>query len=190
MADDLEDLDEAVRRHDPDRWLATRFIADRDELADVIALYAFHHELARIAGAVSNPLMGEIRLTWWSEAIDEIYSGKAVRKHPVTLALALAIARRGLPRGPFEVMIEARFPELDGVPPDKAKAEAPLFTLVSTVLGAPSEAVLAVAAGDRSAAPRVAAKAFPAVAHMAVEGVSGPLARRLRITWAVLTGRL
>ena len=110
MADNLEDLDEAVRRHDPDRWLATRFIADRAERADVIALYAFNYELARVVGAVSNPLMGEIRLAWWSEAIDEIYTGRPVRRHPVTEAMAGAIRRRSLPRELLDAMVEARFP--------------------------------------------------------------------------------
>jgi len=84
MAAELDDLDASVRRHDPDRWLASRFIGEAQARADVIALYAFNHEIARVAGAVSNPLMGEIRLTWWGEAVAEIYEGRAVRKHPVT----------------------------------------------------------------------------------------------------------
>ena len=69
---DTETLDDLVRRVDPDRWLASRFIADASARADVIALYAFNYELARVAGGVSNALMGEIRLTWWREAMEEI----------------------------------------------------------------------------------------------------------------------
>jgi phytoene synthase len=44
------DLDALVRRMDPDRWLASRFIADRQARADVVALYAFNYQLARVAG--------------------------------------------------------------------------------------------------------------------------------------------
>ena len=49
MADLAEDLEQTVRRSDPDRWLASRFITDADMRADVIALYAFNNELARVA---------------------------------------------------------------------------------------------------------------------------------------------
>jgi phytoene synthase len=52
---DTETLDDLVRRVDPDRWLASRFIADLKARADVIALFAFNYELARVAGGVSTP---------------------------------------------------------------------------------------------------------------------------------------
>jgi len=111
-----DDLDDTVRRADPDRWLASRFIADQQARADVIALYAFDHVLARAPAMVSEPLMGEIRLTWWREALDEIYAGGLVRGHPVSLALAGAVRRRGLDRAPLDEMIAARFGDLDAVP--------------------------------------------------------------------------
>jgi phytoene synthase len=116
-ADDIpkEDLEETVRRADPDRWLASRFIADEAARADVVALYAFDHVLARVPAMVTEALMGEIRLTWWSEALDEIYAGARVRSHPVALALAQAVHRRGLERAPLDEMIAARFGELDGL---------------------------------------------------------------------------
>ncbi|MFN9711725.1 MAG: hypothetical protein ACK547_01920 [Alphaproteobacteria bacterium] len=59
-----EDLDDLIRRVDPERWLSSRFIADEAARADVIALYAYDHELARAPRVASNPLLGEIRLTW------------------------------------------------------------------------------------------------------------------------------
>lgn len=201
MATDLEDLDASVRRHDPDRWLASRFIADLEERACVVALYAFNHEIARVAGAVSNALMGEIRLTWWAEAVAEIYEGRPVRKHPVTLALAEAIRRHDLPREGFEMLIEARFPELDGAPVDPDKSEATLMALAATVLGAPEIDLRAVGRfyagqGDRAQANQAAAalpvQAFPAVAYatLAGRGQATPLERRWRLTWAVFTGKL
>ena len=42
-----DDLDALIRRVDPDRWLSSRFVADVEVRADVIAVYAFDHELAR-----------------------------------------------------------------------------------------------------------------------------------------------
>jgi len=113
MSDDLDDL---IRRVDPDRWLSSRFIGDPAKRADVIAVYAYDHELARAPKVASNPLLGEIRLTWWREALDEIYEGRHVRRHPTAQALAEAVKRHGLPRAPLEAMIDARYRELDATP--------------------------------------------------------------------------
>jgi len=115
-APELDDLDDLVRRVDPDRWLSSRFIADAVARADVLALYAYDHELARAPRVASNPLMGEIRLTWWREVIDEVFEGRPVRAHPTAQALADVVLRRGLPRGPLEAMIDARYRELDPTP--------------------------------------------------------------------------
>jgi phytoene synthase len=118
----LEDLDDLVRRTDPDRWLSSRFIGEMAARADVIALYAYDHELARAPKVTSNALLGEIRLTWWREALDEIFEGRSVRRHPTVEALAGAVARRGLPREPLETMIDARYRELDTAPMSEAEA--------------------------------------------------------------------
>ena len=108
-----DDLDALVRRVDPDRWLSSRFIADPAKRADVVALYAFDHELVRARGVTSNPLMAEIRLAWWREVLDEIFEGRQVRGHPTARALALAVSRRDLPRGPLQAMIDGRLDALD-----------------------------------------------------------------------------
>ncbi|MCW5758310.1 MAG: squalene/phytoene synthase family protein [Phenylobacterium sp.] len=113
MSDDLDDL---IRRTDPDRWLSSRFVADDGLRADAVAIYAYDHELARAPRVASNPLLGEIRLTWWREALDEIYEGRHVRHHPTAQALAAAVARHGLPRAPLEAMIDGRYRELDATP--------------------------------------------------------------------------
>ncbi len=118
---DTETLDDLVRRVDPDRWLASRFIADVKARADVIALYAFNYELARVAGGVSNALMGEIRLTWWREAMEELAAGKTPRKHPNVEA----IAGSGVDPLALAAMAEARFADLDDAPPaDEGRALA------------------------------------------------------------------
>lgn len=106
------DLDALVRRVDPDRWLASRFIADPKARADVVALYAFNYELARVAGGVSNALMGEIRLTWWREAMEELAARRPPRKHPTVEAVAAA----GYPPGALAEMAEARMADLDATP--------------------------------------------------------------------------
>jgi len=109
----LDDLDEVVRRGDPDRWLASRLIEDAQARADVVALLAFDLELARAPRRASNALVGEIRLTWWREALDEMFGDGPVRRHPTALALADVVARHGLPRPALEDLIDARYVELD-----------------------------------------------------------------------------
>lgn len=108
-----DELDQAVRRADPYRWLATRFIAGLDQRRDVISLYAFDHELVRAGRASSNTLIAQIRLTWWRETLEKIFAGRAVRTHPVAAALADCVRRRDLPFSALEAMIDARVAVLD-----------------------------------------------------------------------------
>jgi phytoene synthase len=123
------DLDALVRRVDPDRWLASRFIADPKARADVIALYAFNYELARVAGGVSNALMGEIRLTWWREAMEEVAAGRPPRRHPTVEAVAVA----GYPFGALAEMAEARLADLDVAP---FETEGQVLAYVDATAGA------------------------------------------------------
>ena len=115
--DEEHDLDALVRRVDPDRWLAGRFIEDAAKREDVTALYAFNHELARAAEVTSQPLLGEIRLTWWREAVAEIYAGDPVRRHSVVEALAIAAERQDWPEAELQALIDARSDDLDAGPP-------------------------------------------------------------------------
>jgi phytoene synthase len=113
---DYGDLDALVRRVDPDRWLSSRFIGNVEARADVVAIYAFDHELARAPRVASNPLLAEIRLTLWREALEEMFEGRPVRQHPTAQALARCVERRGLKRQVLETMIDARYRELDPAP--------------------------------------------------------------------------
>lgn len=118
---DKGDLDAQVRRVDPDRWLSSRFIGNAEARADVIALYAFDHELARAPKVASNPLIGEMRLTWWREALEEMFEGRPLRQHPTAEALACAVGRRDLKREDLETLIDARYRELDPAPMSEAE---------------------------------------------------------------------
>jgi phytoene synthase len=226
------DLDDVVRRGDPDRWLATRFVADRARRADVVALYAFDHQLARAKRVASNPLVAEMRLVWWREAVDEIWSGGRVRDHPVAQALAMVRDRHALPRLPLEAMIEARIEVLELASLDFPQALAwsdavggSAALLAAMILDGDAPCGAAIAAGrvwglallarqalvDRVAvagwlrgglaearreARRLGVAAFPAVAHatlardLFLARDDSPVVKRLRMLWAVSTGRL
>ena len=137
-----QDLDDLIRRVDPDRWLSSRFIGDAQRRADVIVLYAYDYELARAPKVASNPLLGEIRLTWWREMLDEAYEGRHVRHHPTAQALAEVIQRHNLPREPLEAMIDGRYRELDATPLEKAEA----VDWANGTAGSVAQAVIAVIA--------------------------------------------
>jgi phytoene synthase len=162
---DPEDLDALVRRVDPDRWLSSRFIADPAQRADVVAIYAYDHELARAPRVASNSLLGEIRLTWWREALDEIFEERAVRRHPAAQALAGAVARRGLSREPLEAMIDARYRELDAEPLSEAEA----LDWANGAAGRAAEAVLGVLDPAADPALAVAGSAAWALAKRVAE---------------------
>jgi phytoene synthase len=117
-------LDELIGRVDPDRWLTTRFISDQGDRADVLALYAFDHELARARRAATTPLLAEIRLTWWREALEEIGAGQPVRRHPVVEALAGLLVRRPDALPGLVTIIDGYVAALEPVAMDEAAALA------------------------------------------------------------------
>jgi phytoene synthase len=215
MSDDLDDL---IRRVDPDRWLSSRFVGDPGLRADVVAIYAFDHELGRAPRVVSNALLGEVRLTWWREVLEEVYEGRPVRAHPTAQALADVVAGHALPREPLEAMIDARYRELDPTPMDEADAlewargtAGQAAEVAARIMDPSVEAAWARAAGAvwalarrdfapdpgemalaRADARRLSPAAFPAVAHatLAVRPARSEFAKRLRITWSMARGRL
>ena len=96
-----------------DVTLSCAFIPDADKRAGILALYAFLETLRDIPERVTEPLMGEIRLRWWYEAIDEIAAGKMPRYHPLTEVLNGLIDRHGLGTEAFHDLIEGQMPLLD-----------------------------------------------------------------------------
>lgn len=126
-----------VRRYDYDRYLTALF-APAGRRESLLALYAFNHEVAKTRETVTEPMIGQMRLQWWRETIDGIYGGN-VRQHAVATALAKAIEAHGLPRGPFERLIDAREFDLAAGPPDDVAAllryaEGTSSTLVALAL--------------------------------------------------------
>ncbi len=78
----------------------------------------FNYEVAKTRETVSEPILGEIRLEWWREAIDGLFKG-TVRRHPVTEALADALETRSLPQAEFETIIDGRLSDLYDTNPKK-----------------------------------------------------------------------
>jgi len=102
-ADHCRDL---VRQHDRDRFLTALFAPQQHRDA-LMALYAFDVEIRRVAGIVSEPMPGEIRLQWWFDALGAIEHG-SIEGHPVAAALRATIDTYTLPVQPLLDLIEAR----------------------------------------------------------------------------------
>jgi phytoene synthase len=103
-----------ARSADHGRWLCTLF-APEAARRDLWTLLAFNAEIARTREVVREPMLGQIRLQWWREAIAEAYDGQ-VRAHQVMAPLADAIARRCPPRQRFETLLDGRLRDLDDRP--------------------------------------------------------------------------
>jgi NADH dehydrogenase [ubiquinone] 1 alpha subcomplex assembly factor 6 len=104
-----------VRRHDPERYLATLF-APADAREALFALYAFDHEISRVRRVVSEPMAGLVRLQWWREALDAIAADQPP-VHPVVEAVHARWDRFAPLRPRLESAIEARAQELSAEPP-------------------------------------------------------------------------
>jgi len=81
--------------------------------ADVLVLHAFLETLRDIPARISDPLMGEIRLRWWFEGVEEIEQGRPVRYHPLTDALKRLVETYGLDTTILYTLIEGQMPLLE-----------------------------------------------------------------------------
>jgi phytoene synthase len=105
-----------ARRNDWDRFICTLF-APVEARESLFCLIAFNCELARTRDVVSQPLLGQIRLQWWRDALASLYGdappSAATATHPILVPLARAISDYRLERALFDAMIDARSDELD-----------------------------------------------------------------------------
>ena len=216
----MQDLDAALAAKDPDRWLSSRFAADAGARADLVALYSLDNELAAVGAKVRDPLVGEMRLAWWREALEGLMATGDTRGHAVLEGLKGACfpmdTVAGLPDRYIDALdpaaddeaLLARIDETDGVVMALAALRLHPDARVEQVADAARAWRLArTGQADRSAVADVLKRgqgalaglppaAFPAVAHAALAKAyaggdkPGPLSKRLRLTWAVMTGKL
>lgn len=148
-----------LRRRDRERY-QTALFAPVERRAALFALYAFNSEVARVRESVTQPMLGQIRLQWWREAVAAAYAGETVRRHEVATPFAAAIHEFGLSRAPIDRLIDARERDLDDTPPPtlaalEAHAEATSSGLVRLALE-----ILGVRAAAAEAAGREVGVAY------------------------------
>lgn len=96
-----------VEQGDPERFAAT-MAAPVAARAVLIPLYAFNLEVARAAWASREPMIAEMRLQWWRDALVEIGDGGVVSTHDVLGPLTDVIRSTAMPVALLDGLIEAR----------------------------------------------------------------------------------
>ncbi|WP_179379678.1 squalene/phytoene synthase family protein [Jannaschia marina] len=103
-----------VARGDPARFRAVMAapVALRRML---FPLYAFNLEVARAPWVTKEPMIAEMRLQWWRDALDEIASGGRVRRHEVVTPLAAVLDAQGA--RDLDDLVAARRADIEGTAP-------------------------------------------------------------------------
>ena len=111
----LAGIAETLRRGDPDRFLAL-MAAPPAARPRLLPLYAFNLEVARAPWLTAEPLIAEMRLQWWRDALAEIAAGASPRAHEVAEPLATVLRDAAIPPALLDDLIEARRRDISGEP--------------------------------------------------------------------------
>jgi phytoene synthase len=102
-----------VQRGDPDRFRAT-MAAPVAARAVLFPIYAFNLEVARAPWVTKEPMIAQMRLQWWRDALSEIATGGMVRRHEVVVPLAQVLNPDQATR--LQAVIDAREADLERTP--------------------------------------------------------------------------
>jgi phytoene synthase len=105
-----------VRDYDPAHF-QTNLFAPAARREDLMALHAFHVELVRIAGTVSEALIGQMRYQWWRDQVNAACDGSnPIIGHPVGEGVNAVIRTHRLDREALLSIIDARETDLEARP--------------------------------------------------------------------------
>jgi phytoene synthase len=110
-----QDASSQARRLDEDRWLASRF-ASRVARDRLTALYAVTAEIARAADGVAEPMLAQMRLTWWRSALEAMLEGRETAQPPSVRELAIVQQSVGFDRSLMLGLADARIQEIGAAP--------------------------------------------------------------------------
>lgn len=177
---------ELVRAHDPDRFAAT-LAAVPAARPKLWPLYALNLELARAPWASAEPLVAEMRLQWWVDALDALLAGRAPQ-HEVLVEIARLLAETPPLATPLAAMAEARrrecwreeFADADALGAHIDATAGNLMWAAALALGAPSAAEPVVRdfawgaglANWLRAVPALSARGLPPLPDARPEGVA------------------
>ncbi len=132
---------------DPGRFEAAMF-APEDRREHLFALIALNVELSRIPETVTEPMLGEIRLQWWEDAIAALFEDGPIAGHEVIAALKQPVDAGLLVKARLTDLIDARRITLSDEPLTDA---AVLDRLISQTGGALAALQIGALGGDKAA---------------------------------------
>ncbi|MFZ7089606.1 squalene/phytoene synthase family protein [Primorskyibacter sp. 2E233] len=127
---DLVACAKLVQQGDPDRFAAA-MAAPVSARTVLFPIYAFNIEVSRAPWMTQEPMIAQMRLQWWADALEEIRAGGMVRRHEVVTPLALAIGPDGAVR--LQDLVEARRLDIEKAP---FEDEAALLAYLERTTGA------------------------------------------------------
>ncbi|MFW2542631.1 squalene/phytoene synthase family protein [Primorskyibacter sp. 2E107] len=98
---------------DPERFAATMAAPVQARTA-LFPLYAFNVEVSRAPWVTQEPMIAQMRLQWWWDALEEIRAGGMVRRHEVVTPLALVLDAQGAAL--LQDLVEARRLDIERAP--------------------------------------------------------------------------
>lgn len=142
--------------------------------AGALTIVAFVAELRGVPLRVSEPMLGAIRLQWWREALDEVFSPGRVRRHPLVEALAMTLRDTPGMAGPLRSVIEGGTAYLG---PGAFETAAAAIDGFATIDGAGTAALAALGGAEDLSAWQAAgaASATLLALRLAADGAPGPL---------------
>ncbi|KUF12332.1 squalene/phytoene synthase family protein [Pseudoponticoccus marisrubri] len=87
---DIHACAQIVERGDPERFAGVMAAPVAARLA-LFPIYAFNVEVSRAPWVTAEPMIAEMRLQWWRDALEEIAGGGTVRRHEVVTPLSEAL---------------------------------------------------------------------------------------------------
>lgn len=103
----LEACADIVARGDPLRFRAA-LAAPVERRGALMALYAFNVEISRAPWLTQEPMVAEMRLQFWRDAVEALGAGGAGPGHEVVAPLGAAMRDHALPPATLEAMAAAR----------------------------------------------------------------------------------
>lgn len=104
-SDDLTACAELVERGDTPRFRTT-MAAPPEARPALFPLWAFNIEVSRAPWVTQEPMIAEMRLQWWRDALEEIRKGEGIRRHEVVTPLSQRLTSGGAAL--LDALVEAR----------------------------------------------------------------------------------
>lgn len=179
----------AEQGENPERDLAFSY-ARAGSRGALVALFALDAALANILRTTREPIVGQMRLTWWHEALTRLDSGSPAAE-PILQALASDIVPRGISGARLAGMIDGWEELLDAETLDDAAigrhAEArggALFAMAGEILGARDTDPVVPAGKGWALADLGRHLSDRSIAERALGLAAAPLAEAGRVRWS------